>query len=395
MQKIIDIINYLNDPNLVAQTQNYFNLKLVDVIDDDNKSTNENKFSDNSTSLKHVKSVNHLDNKKCLYLVENKIFYWLFLFITNIGNEVFYISFLPFVTWNYDDKIMILACMSWAINMYIGQATKDILKMPRPSTPPVVKIEDRYLHEYGFPSTHAMAVFTISWTLLTFVFKDTALGNNYNLQIIVSILSYFLIFLVCLSRIYLGMHSYLDIFGGLIFAYLINTVFISVSKSVYDIIHDSFLIGTLFSSMFLLVCFIYPNKNRWSSARADTFLIMGVGTGLSFGMTCKSTLHIEDMGKINFNKRSINDYSLFNLVIIRTLLGLILLVTVRFVCKSLFYFGLKKYYNLKSNVSNEDIKEIIKNNYKIEIAYNFFCYSSISFSSVFNSFLLFQIFNIV
>lgn len=58
--------------------------------------------------------------------------------------------------------------------MYIGQATKDILEMPRPS-PPAIQLEKRYsvnlnvdifsadsicifsyIEEYGFPSTHAM-----------------------------------------------------------------------------------------------------------------------------------------------------------------------------------------------------------------------------------------------
>jgi len=40
--------------------------------------------------------------------------------------------------------------------MYAGQALKDILKIPRPSAPPVVRLERRYALEYGMPSTHAM-----------------------------------------------------------------------------------------------------------------------------------------------------------------------------------------------------------------------------------------------
>ena len=52
---------------------------------------------------------------------------------------------------------------------YIGQATKDILKIPRPLTPPVVKLEEKYLLEYGFPSTHAMAAMSISYSMLTFM----------------------------------------------------------------------------------------------------------------------------------------------------------------------------------------------------------------------------------
>jgi len=40
--------------------------------------------------------------------------------------------------------------------MYIGQATKDIVKLPRPASPPVIQLEKQYALEYGMPSTHAM-----------------------------------------------------------------------------------------------------------------------------------------------------------------------------------------------------------------------------------------------
>lgn len=50
--------------------------------------------------------------------------------------------------------------------MYIGQLMKDLLKLPRPPSPPVVKLETRVDVEYGLPSTHAMAATAISFTVL-------------------------------------------------------------------------------------------------------------------------------------------------------------------------------------------------------------------------------------
>lgn len=50
--------------------------------------------------------------------------------------------------------------------MYVGQVMKDVLKLPRPSSPPVVKLETRVDAEYGLPSTHAMAATAIFFTLL-------------------------------------------------------------------------------------------------------------------------------------------------------------------------------------------------------------------------------------
>jgi hypothetical protein len=50
--------------------------------------------------------------------------------------------------------------------MYVGQVLKDLLKLPRPLSPPVVKLEMRVDAEYGLPSTHAMAATAIAFTLL-------------------------------------------------------------------------------------------------------------------------------------------------------------------------------------------------------------------------------------
>lgn len=50
--------------------------------------------------------------------------------------------------------------------MYVGQVMKDVLKLPRPLSPPVVKLEPRVDAEYGLPSTHAMAATAISFTFL-------------------------------------------------------------------------------------------------------------------------------------------------------------------------------------------------------------------------------------
>ena len=64
--------------------------------------------------------------------------------------------------------------------MYFGQATKDLLCMPRPASPPLVKLEERYVKEYGFPSTHAMvsAGLPISVVVLSY--------SRYNIDLTIS-----------------------------------------------------------------------------------------------------------------------------------------------------------------------------------------------------------------
>lgn len=94
----------------------------------------------------------HIDD----YIITNKFLYYLFHFGANLGNEIFYIIFFPCWFWNIDGFVGRRLCIFWCIFMYVGQALKDIIKIPRPSSPPVVQIEKRYALEYGMPSTHAM-----------------------------------------------------------------------------------------------------------------------------------------------------------------------------------------------------------------------------------------------
>lgn len=103
------------------------------------------------------------------YIITNKPLYYLFNFGANLGNEIFYITFFPFWLWNIDSFVGRRVCIFWALFMYLGQVTKDLLKIPRPASPPVIRMEKIYALEYGMPSTHAMvgAGFPFSILLLT------------------------------------------------------------------------------------------------------------------------------------------------------------------------------------------------------------------------------------
>jgi len=45
--------------------------------------------------------------------------------------------------WNVDGCVARQIGMLWAFFMYIGQATKDVLAIPRPASPPVLQLEKR------------------------------------------------------------------------------------------------------------------------------------------------------------------------------------------------------------------------------------------------------------
>lgn len=49
--------------------------------------------------------------------------------------------------------------------MYLGQALKDILRLPRPHPDHVLVLEPEYSLEYGMPSTHAILALSMPVTL--------------------------------------------------------------------------------------------------------------------------------------------------------------------------------------------------------------------------------------
>ena len=104
------------------------------------------------------------------HIVRNRVLYYVFKFASLGGDEAFYLTALPFFFWNIDGLVMRHTVMVWSIAMYLGQATKDVLRWPRPPSPPVVRLETDFAEEYSWPSTHAVAgttlPFMVGYTLL-------------------------------------------------------------------------------------------------------------------------------------------------------------------------------------------------------------------------------------
>lgn len=99
------------------------------------------------------------------FLVHNKFLFYLFTFGTELGNEMFFIIFFPFLFWNIDALVSRRLIVVWAWNLFVGQSTKDMVRWSRPASPPVVKVEVFYNSEYSMPSTHAMTGTAIPFCL--------------------------------------------------------------------------------------------------------------------------------------------------------------------------------------------------------------------------------------
>lgn len=153
----------------------------------------------------------------------------------------------------------------WSTTMYIGQAMKDIIRWNRPKSPPVIVLEPEYSLEYGMPSTHAMVGFALPFS--AFIFTQSRYVYPFWLGFA---LASAWCLLVCGSRLYLGMHTVLDVIAGVL---LSATILFSLAP-IIDLI-DEFCLSNLMApfvsfAIVSLMSICYPKSDRWSPARGDT-----------------------------------------------------------------------------------------------------------------------------
>ncbi|XP_071999243.1 sphingosine-1-phosphate phosphatase 2 isoform X2 [Engystomops pustulosus] len=253
------------------------------------------------------------------------------------------------------------------IVMYIGQASKDLLKWPRPSSPPVVKLETRVEAEYGMPSTHAIAATAISFTFLM------AAVDRYQFPFVLGfVAALFLSTLVSLSRLYTGMHTVLDVICGALIALL----FIAVTFPVWDVMDQLILTNPICPVFAVVAGFLlsynYPKLDHYSTTRADTTVILGVGAGTCVGVWIINLIGLTyvPLGVFPLGIPLLT-YPMLLRQLLRFVLGVTLLVITRFIAKTLSLKALGSWYK----VSTQDV--LVRQKLEIEVPYKFVTYTSI------------------
>ena len=142
--------------------------------------------------------------------------------ITQLGGAIFLIGLsitLAIIIKN--KKIGILIWVNIAISTLLNQILKFIIQRPRPT-------EFRIIDEsgYSFPSGHSMVSAAFYGFLIYLIYKNVK--NKYLKWGLITILS-LLIFLIGISRIYLGVHYTSDVLAGFLIAISYLIIFITVA----------------------------------------------------------------------------------------------------------------------------------------------------------------------
>ena len=111
-----DFIEYCKDPHTVLAVQRFFGVySLAEARDSEDL-----KKEERNGRLKDEDSASESDQETRNWVVTNKFWYYLFVLGTELGDEIFYASFIPFWFWNIDGAVGRRVVMVWTIVMYIG-----------------------------------------------------------------------------------------------------------------------------------------------------------------------------------------------------------------------------------------------------------------------------------
>ncbi|XP_029352219.1 sphingosine-1-phosphate phosphatase 1 [Echeneis naucrates] len=308
------------------------------------------------------------------FLIHNKLLFYLFTFGTELGNEMFFIVFFPFLFWNIDPLVSRRLIVVWAWNLFVGQSTKDMVRWSRPASPPVVKVEVFYNSEYSMPSTHAMTGTAIPFCLLMLTYGRWEYPFLFGFSVALS-----WSILVCVSRVYMGMHSVLEVITGFLYSLLILAFFQPILDKIdtfYMMGHYAPLVIIISHVSFGLVAF---SLDSWSTSRGDTAQALGTGAGAALAT------------HVNYQLGLLLDPPLASLplilpsisigVVIRSLLrffiGVAVLLITRMVMKAVTIPFLCRLFGLPS----DDVRQA-RQHMKVELPYRYIVYSVVGFSCV-------------
>ena len=258
---------------------------------------------------------------------------------------------------------------SLQIVMYIGQVSKDILKWPRPLSPPVVKLEMRTDAEYGMPSTHAMAATAISFSF----FITTT--NQYKYPFELGLTAAFVFStLVCLSRLYTGMHTVLDVIGGALISAVLLVLLYPVWDSIDHVLLTSPFCPLLSIAVPLLLCYNYPKLDYYSPTRGDTTTILGAGAGATVGFWLNNQYVAPAHVGSTMAFPPITS-TVVVLMLARFLVGLLVILLTRQLMKNVVLRVLCYCYTFP--IADLDARRRLE----VEVPYKFVTYSSVGFTA--------------
>ncbi|KAJ4972324.1 hypothetical protein NE237_005423 [Protea cynaroides] len=258
----------------------------------------------------------------------------LFTALSCLVSVPFYTAFLPLLFWSGHCKFARQMTLLMALCDYVGNSIKDAVSAPRPNSPPVRRVtatkdERENALEYGLPSAHTLHTVCLAGYLLHYVLKSANITEA--TQVLMGVtMACLLVGLIALGRIYLGMHSAVDVLAGLVIGLVILPFWLKVHEYVDSFIISGQNVAYFWATFSILLLFAYPTPEHPTPSFEYHTAFNGVVLGFVTGIQ-KTYLqfHHEDIPHIFSPQLS------FTAFVTKVLVGIPTILVVKFCWKSL------------------------------------------------------------
>ncbi|XVF07432.1 hypothetical protein REPUB_Repub06bG0138400 [Reevesia pubescens] len=212
----------------------------------------------------------------------------LFSGLSCVVSVPFYTAFLPLLFWSGHGKLARQMTLLMAFCDYLGNCIKDVVSAPRPRCPPVRRItatkdeEDNAL-EYGLPSSHTLNTVCLSGFLVYYGLSYTQ-SEDACVKLAAVTLACLFVGLIGFGRIYLGMHSLIDIIGGLAIGLVILAMWLAVHEYVDGFIVSGQNVTFFWAALSFLLLFAYPTPELSTPSFEFHTAFDGVAFGIVAGI---------------------------------------------------------------------------------------------------------------
>ena len=334
-----------------------------------------------------------VDNNKIKNTLIANFWHKYFVISSQLGEDIFY--FIPLLFWYADPKITMSFMTNFVVILVFGQIFKDFFCLPRPPAVykddkvviKIAKLEVGHSTEPGFPSTHSMSSL-LPLAVVLFInreFKECIVTHHF-------ILTGFYSISVIFSRLYLGVHSLVDIVGGLFIGIVLLITLYFYGDNFNEIMYKS--PNGCYYITFLVILFLtlYPRARPWTSSYSTSSIVFGTWMGSALSLWyCKNyyTITIDNMIKASVDSYN---YSYSNCITLfyRGSIGGVIFILVYIISRYIALAILLKLYDTKLIVPNENelfdvFGEVVpsKKAYYVDIPKNLIVYGCLGAVCVF------------
>ncbi|KAL4440217.1 hypothetical protein ABPG75_003218 [Micractinium tetrahymenae] len=162
---------------------------------------------------------------------------WLFVHSSHSVSVTFYASFLPILFWLGFPELGRNLVFLMTLALYVGNAIKDLVCSPRPLGVPYGKQRLRLLgaqgeeaelnaKEYGLPSSHTLNSLCLNYFAVWYLY-DRQLITAGTTLLLYGVVALWVVWIAA-SRLYLGLHTPVDILAGAVAGLAVLVCFIAV-----------------------------------------------------------------------------------------------------------------------------------------------------------------------